>query len=312
ALAGGVGGARLAAGLAAALDDPSDLTVIVNTGDDFEHLGLSISPDLDTVMYTLASIENPDAGWGRRDETWSFMATLEALGGPDWFRLGDHDMAVHAVRTQRLRAGSSLSHVTLDLSRALGVRSQILPMSDDPLRTIVATDEGTLEFQHYFVRRRCEPRLLEIRFQGINTARAGKEALAALSAADLEAIVIAPSNPYVSIAPILALNGMRQALERRRVPLVAVSPIIAGRAVKGPAAKMMAELGVEVSALGIARHYAGLIDGLVIDEADCDLATAIASLGISVHVTSTLMRDDDSRRRLAVETLGLSRRLGAR
>jgi LPPG:FO 2-phospho-L-lactate transferase len=304
-LAGGVGGARLCAGLAA-ITSPGSLTVIVNTADDFEHLGLAISPDLDTVMYTLAGLEDAAQGWGLAGETWSFMEATRRLGGETWFRLGDRDLATHVERTRRLHAGESLASITTDMCRALGVHSTVLPMTNDPVRTIVETDEGALAFQHYFVRRRCEPRLSAIGFTGAQTARATPGAIAALAHPDLEAILLAPSNPYVSVAPILAVGPIAEALAQRRVPLVAVSPIVGGRAVKGPAGKMMDELGVEVSALGIARHYRGLIDGLVIDEADRSLADAIAALGIAVHVTDTIMRDGAARARLAAETLGLA------
>lgn len=309
ALAGGVGGARLSAGLAAAA--PGALEVIVNTADDFEHLGLAISPDLDTVMYTLAGLENAEQGWGLAAETWSFMAALDRLGSETWFRLGDRDLATHVERTRRLAAGEPLSAVTAHLARALGAAARILPMSDDPVRTIVETDEGALAFQHYFVRRRCEPRLLAVRFEGAESARAGPGCLAALADPALQAIVLAPSNPFVSVAPILAVGELAAAVAvaRRRVPLVAVSPIVGGQAIKGPAAKMMTELGGEVSALGIARHYLGLIDGLVVDETDRALAPAIAELGVAVHVTDTIMRDGASRRRLAQATLAFAREL---
>ena len=305
ALAGGVGGARMSAGLAAALP-PGALSVIVNTADDFEHLGFSISPDLDTVMYTLAGLENAEQGWGLRDETWNTMAALEKLGGETWFRLGDRDLATHIERTRRLATGEPLAVVTARLAWALGVRTHLLPMSDSQVRTVVETDEGTLAFQDYFVRRRCEPRLLEVRFAGSERARAAPWCIEALADPALEAIVLAPSNPYVSVAPIFAVSELARAIEQRRAPLVAVSPIVGGKAIKGPAAKMMAELGVEVSALGIARHYAGRIDGLVIDDADRALAPLIEALGMAVQVTDTIMRDGPSRRRLAEATLAFA------
>ncbi len=308
ALAGGVGGARLSAGLVDVVA-PGGLTVVVNTADDFEHLGLAISPDLDTVMYTLAGLENPVMGWGRRDETWSFMETLARIGGDDWFQLGDRDLAVHVERTRRLVAGETLSVVTRELASALGVETRIVPMSDNRVRTRVLTDEGELSFQHYFVRRRCEPRITGIVFEGADEAVAAPAALAALASDELAAIVLCPSNPFVSVAPILAIEGMRKALQDRRVPLVAVSPIIAGRALKGPAAKMMCELGSEPSVLGIAQHYGGLLDGLVIDTADQKLAAAIENCGIAVHVTDTVMGDQDRRRLLAEETVAFAERL---
>lgn len=310
ALAGGVGGARMAAGLAQCLP-PGELTVIVNTADDFEHLGLSISPDLDTVMYTLAGLEHAEQGWGLAGESWAIMEALGRLGGETWFRLGDRDLATHIERTRRLAAGEPLSQITAALSSALGVASRILPMSNDRVRTVVETDEGRLDFQHYFVRRRCEPRLISVAFDGAARARALADALAALGAPTLEAIVLCPSNPYVSVAPILAIDALNAAIPARRVPLVAVSPIVGGEAIKGPAGKMMAELGGQVSALGVARHYRGLIDGLVIDEADRTLAPDIAALGMAVHVADTIMRDAASRKSLGAATLAFARRLAA-
>lgn len=304
-LAGGVGGARMAAGLAAALT-PGALAVIVNTADDFVHLGLAISPDLDTVMYTLAGLENAGQGWGLRDETWSFMEALERLGGETWFRLGDRDLATHVERTRRLASGETLTEVTRHLCRSLGVGARVLPMTDARVRTFVATDAGELAFQDYFVRRRCEPRMTGVRFEGAAAASPQPACREAIAAADLEAIVIAPSNPYVSVAPILAMAPLAAAIDSRRVPCVAVSPIVGGKAVKGPAAKMMAELGEEVSVLGIARHYLGRIDGLVIDEADRALAPAIEGLGIATHVCDTIMADAAGRKRLAEATLGFA------
>jgi LPPG:FO 2-phospho-L-lactate transferase len=311
ALAGGVGGARMAAGLAQC-GGSGNLTVVVNTADDFEHLGLSISPDLDTVMYTLAGLEHPEQGWGLAGETWAFMEALARLGGETWFRLGDRDMATHVERTRRLAAGESLADITASLCTVLGLGTCVLPMSNDRVRTFVETDEGRLPFQDYFVRRRCEPALRTVEFEGARDASALPAALAALSASQLEAIVICPSNPYVSVAPILAIEGIRNALAARRAPLVAVSPIVGGKAVKGPAAKMMGELGADVSALGIARHYRGLIDGLVIDRQDAGLAGAIRALSIEVHVTDTIMRDGPGRKRLAEETIAFASRLGGR
>ncbi len=304
-LAGGVGGARMAAGLAAALPAGA-LTVIVNTADDFEHLGLSISPDLDTVMYTLAGVENAEQGWGLRDETWQAMDALGRLGGETWFRLGDRDLATHLERTRRLRAGEPLSQVTAALCRALGIGARVLPMTDASVRTFVETDAGTLAFQDYFVRRRCEPRLKTVWLQGIAAAKAAPAVEATLAGAAIEAIIIAPSNPFVSVAPITAVAEIGRALRERQAPCIAVSPIVGGKAIKGPAAKMMAELGVEVSALGIARHYLGLADGIVIDELDRTLADPIAALGLAVHVCDTIMRDAAGRRRLAEETLAFA------
>jgi LPPG:FO 2-phospho-L-lactate transferase len=299
ALAGGVGGAKLAAGLARVLGD--SLTVVVNTGDDFEHLGLSISPDLDTVMYTLAGLNNREQGWGLAGETWSFMSMLERLGGETWFRLGDHDLAIHVERTRRLAAGESLSAITAALCSKLGVRCRVAPMTDDRVRTLVRTDEGTLAFQPYFVRRRCEPRLEGLSFEGAATAKPGEALQSALHEA--RAIVLCPSNPWLSIAPILALPGVRPALENRRASVVAVSPIIGGQAVKGPAAKIMRELGLESSALEVARYYSGLVDGFVMDHADAALAPAVEALGMRALVTQTLMRDADTQEALGRHTL---------
>ncbi len=308
ALAGGVGGARLARGLAGVLD-PESLTVVVNTGDDFEHLGLPVSPDLDTVMYTLAGRANPDTGWGVAGETWSFMEALADLGGETWFRLGDRDLATHVMRRRMLEDGKTLSQATAALSAALGIRHPIVPMSDAPVRTIVETDEGALPFQDYFVRRQCEPRVSGFRFDGIEAALPSPGFAAALADEALEAVVICPSNPYVSVAPILGMAEFGSFLDARRVPAVAVSPIVGGRAIKGPAAKMMAELGAETSALGIARHYGARIDGMVIDELDAALAPAIRALGIAVHVAQTVMRDEADSRALAERTLAFAARL---
>ena len=288
ALAGGVGGARLAVGLAALLP-PEGLTIVVNTGDDFEHLGFSISPDLDTVMYTLAGIADPERGWGRAEETWSFMDALGQLGGETWFRLGDRDLAVHAMRTRALRDGEPLSEVTRALARRLGVKHAIVPMSDEPVRTFVVTDTGELPFQDYFVRRRCEPVVTGFRFAGAERARPPAALRALMESNDVEALVVCPSNPYISIGPMLAVNEIRAWLEARRFPVVGVSPIIGGQAVKGPAAKMMRELGMDASALGIARHYAALVDAWVIDEQDASHAAKIEALGKRVATTDTLM-----------------------
>lgn len=310
ALAGGVGGARLAHGLAQL--DASALTVIVNTGDDFEHLGLPIWPDIDTVLYTLAGIANRSQGWGIEGESWAFLDQLERLGLPTWFRLGDRDLATHVFRRLRLGDGERPTQVAAELARRLGVASTILPMSDSPVRTVVKTADGELAFQDYFVRLRCEIPVGGFRLAGIETAGTTPEIEAALGAPDLRAIVLCPSNPYVSIDPILSVGGMREALAKRPAPLVAVSPIIAGAAVKGPAAKMLRELGQDVSALGVARHYAELIDGIVIDDADAALAGKIEALGMQVLVTGTLMRDDADRARLATSCIAFADEMARR
>jgi LPPG:FO 2-phospho-L-lactate transferase len=299
ALCGGVGGAKLALGLYRVLP-PHGLTVVVNTGDDFAHLGLHVSPDLDTVLYTLAGWSDPERGWGRADESWQCMEALEALGGPAWFRLGDRDLAMHLLRTQWLGQGETLTAFARHVAGRMGIAADILPMSDDPVRTIVETNEGPLAFQNYFVARRCEPAVSAIRFAAAERARPSPELLRALARPDLVAIVICPSNPYLSIDPLLSVPGMRAALAEAAAPVVAVSPLIAGQAVKGPTAKIMAELGVNATAQAIAAHYRDLLDGLVIDAGD---SAEAANLAVRIEVTSTLMRDLDDRERLAREVV---------
>lgn len=308
-LSGGVGGARMARGLALALPDPARLSVAVNTADDFVHLGLAISPDLDTVLYTLAGIENAGQGWGRADETWSFMAALEKLGGETWFKLGDKDLALHVFRTRALAEGRTLSDVTAEACRILGVAAEVLPMTEDRVATVVETEEGPLAFQDYFVRRRCAPRVKGFRFVGADDARPLPRLIERLSDPALGAVVVGPSNPFVSVAPILALPGVRAALEAASAPVVAVSPLVGGAAVKGPAAKMIAEMGETPSVLWVAGHYAGLIDGIVVDEADRDAAKAIR--GPRVRVAKTVMRDDADRATLAKEVLAFAEEIRA-
>ncbi len=297
-LAGGVGGAKLAHGLAQILP-PEDLTVVVNTGDDFEHLGLHVAPDLDTVMYTLAGLANPDTGWGRQDESWNFLDALGRLGGETWFRLGDRDLATHVERSRRLWKGEPLTDVTAALCTALDIRVRVLPMTDDIFRTMVQTEEGELEFQEYFVHRRCEPRVTGFRFDGLESAFPTEQVLAALGAAD--ALVFCPSNPFVSLDPILSLPGVRERVGRKGA--VAVSPIVGGQAIKGPAAKMLAELGMEVTAASVAAHYAGLLRGFVLDDVDSALKPGIENDALPVLVTNTMMRTDADRARLAQEVL---------
>jgi LPPG:FO 2-phospho-L-lactate transferase len=279
---------------------PADLTVIVNTGDDFEHLGLAVSPDLDTVMYTLAGLDDPRRGWGRRDESWSFMRALAALGGETWFQLGDGDLATHMERTRRLRAGEKLSAITADFCRRLGIAVAIFPMSDDRVRTRVWTDLGQLDFQDYFVRRRCTPAVHRLAYEGAAVARPHPLAMAALHDARVRAVVICPSNPWLSIEPMLALPGLRAAVAACPAPVIAVSPIVAGAAVKGPTAKMMAELGIPVTASAVARRYSDLLDGYVVDRADAAQAT---ELDVAVMVTNTLMRSLADREGLARDVL---------
>ena len=302
ALSGGIGGAKLALGLYRVLP-PDTLTVIVNTGDDFEHLGLHICPDLDTTLYTLAGLANAELGWGRRDETWTFMQTLEALGGETWFRLGDADLALHVERTQRLKGGASLSAIAADLARRLGIEAAIVPVSDDPIRTRIATGDGELAFQDYFVRRRCAPRVQEITYQGAAAARLAPPALAALQSAALEAIIICPSNPYLSVDPLLAVPQLLPAVRAARVPVIAVTPLIGGQAVKGPTAKIMRELGIAPTPRAIAQHYEAWIDAFVLDRADAAQATAF---DIPVHVTDTPMKSVGDRERLAREVLAFA------
>ena len=297
ALCGGVGGAKLAHGLSMALAAEADsLSIIVNTGDDFRHLGLSISPDLDSVMYALAGLSDPVKGWGRRDESWRFMAALRDLGGESWFQLGDTDLAVHVERSWRLAQGATLTAVTAHLCKTLGISARILPMSDDPVRTRVLTAQGWMDFQDYFVRHQCQPAVREFMFFGADSAHPQPDALAALERPDLRAIVICPSNPFVSVEPILAVPGIRAAIQQARAPVVAVTPIIGGKAIKGPAAKMLTELGLDVSAAGVARRYVGLIDGFVVDDSD----PAPEPLpGVTFVSAATLMSSVDDRLWLA-------------
>jgi len=294
ALVGGVGGAKLADGLARLLP-PANLTVVVNTADDFEHLGLHISPDLDTVTYTLAGLAHPQRGWGRADESWNFLETLRTLGGPDWFQLGDKDLALHVERTRRLARGETLSQVTADLASRLGVKPRVLPMSDEPVRTVVLTEDGELPFQTYFVARRCEPRVRGFRFEGVERARPAPGVLEALREADW--VVLGPSNPWVSLDPILAVPGLREEVRARAV--CGVSPILGGRALKGPAAKMFAEFGMQPSALAVAGHYADLLQLFAIDNLDRSLAAEIEALGVQTLVMDIRIPDATARARVA-------------
>ncbi|HEY4645617.1 MAG TPA: 2-phospho-L-lactate transferase [Steroidobacteraceae bacterium] len=307
-LTGGIGGAKLCRGLQRVLSSGS-LSVIVNTGDDFEHLGLRISPDVDTTLYTLAGLANPDLGWGRCDETWTFMRVLETLGGETWFRLGDSDLALHVERTRRLAAGESLSTFTADVARRFGVSARILPMSDDTVRTIVTTPAGELSFQEYFVRASCLPAVRSLHFAGVDDARIPAGINQVLRDAELRAIVIAPSNPYLSIDPILALPGMRTALRAAGVPIIAVTPIVGGVAVKGPTAKIMTELGLSPSPLAVVEHYDGLIDGFVLDAGDARIAPR---LKLPTRLCDTLMSTLEDRERVARCALELAATLHPR
>jgi LPPG:FO 2-phospho-L-lactate transferase len=303
ALAGGVGGAKLAQGLQQHLGDR--LSVVVNTADDTERHGLLVMPDHDTVMYTLSGLADPVQGWGIAGETFAAASMLERYGEETWFRLGDRDLATHIVRTRRLAGGERLTGVCLDLQESLGVRARILPMTDDAVRTEVRTDDGWLDFQDYFVRRHQEPEVHEVRFRGAEEATATDEVMDAIGSAEL--IVVAPSNPIVSVGPILAIPGVRQALaaaRERGTQIVAVSGIVGGKALKGPADRMLTSLGHESSALGVARLYAEWIDTFVLDQVDAALQPQIEALGLKVITTDTIMSDDAARSRLAGELLG--------
>jgi LPPG:FO 2-phospho-L-lactate transferase len=299
-LTGGVGGAKLVLGLAHMMP-AEDIVAIVNTGDDFVHLGLSISPDIDTLLYTLSGKANAAQGWGREGESWGFLAAARELGGEDWFALGDGDLALHVLRSEALRRGETLSAIIDRFARAWGIATTILPMSDDPIATMVETDEGVLPFQRYFVARRCQPAVRAIRFEGAAAAVPAPGVLEAIGDPATRAILIAPSNPFLSVDPVLAVPGIRDALAQATAPVVAVSPIVGGEAVKGPTAKLMRELGIAVNARSIADHYRGVIDGLLVDERDgaIDLPVAQAS-------ADTLMHSLEDRIRVARAALALA------
>ncbi len=301
-LTGGVGGAKLVLGLMH-VTPPADITAVVNTGDDFRHLGLHVSPDIDTLLYTLSGKANRAQGWGREGETWSFMAAVRELGGEDWFALGDGDLALHVLRSLRLARGDGLAAITHDFARGFGIGVAMLPMTEDPVATWLDTDEGVLEFQRYFVERRCQPRVEHIAFRGAETAHAAPGVISAIEAADI--VLIAPSNPYLSVDPLLAVSEIKAALHAARAPVVAVSPVVGGEAVKGPTAKLMRELGVTVGNAAIAEHYAGLIDGLVVHMDD------EAPGGLPVARTDTLMHSLEDRQRVAQAALALARSLSA-
>lgn len=303
-LTGGVGGAKLVLGLAGVMP-PAQITAIVNTGDDFRHLGLHVSPDIDTLLYTLSDKANKAQGWGREGESWAFLDALRSLGGDDWFLLGDGDMALHVLRSHRLAQGERLSKITAAFAKAWGIGVAVLPMSDDPVATCLDTDVGPLEFQRYFVERRCAPIVSRIHFRGSESATPAPGVLKAIAAA--EAILIAPSNPYLSVDPVLAVPGLKDALRAARAPVIAVSPIIGGKAVKGPTAKLMAELGIAPDNDAIAAHYAGVIDGLVIDSGD-----AAPDRGIVIARTDTLMTNVADRQRVARVAMDLARAIGKR
>ena len=311
ALCGGVGGAKLAFGLTRLLE-PDALSLVVNTGDDFEHLGLTICPDLDTVSYTLAEIADRERGWGLSGETWNFMSQLKRLGGRDWFNLGDKDLAMHVERTRMLAAGFSLSEATAALTTALGLRHSVIPMSDQRLSTIVETADGPLSFQHYFVKEQCRPVARGIRFEGADKAYPSPGFAAALARSDVSAVIICPSNPYLSIDPILAVPGVGEALVALGAPVIAVSPIVDGRALKGPAAKLMEELGIVPGVEAITSHYRGLIHGLVVDETDAKEADKVREAGAEPLVAQSIMVSDDDRVDLARHTLAFAATLKGR
>jgi LPPG:FO 2-phospho-L-lactate transferase len=302
ALCGGVGGAKLALGLYRNLA-PGELSLIINTGDDFEHLGLHISPDIDTVTYTLAGLNNPETGWGRKRETWTFMKALEKLGGETWFSLGDGDLATHVERTHRMAGGELLSSVTTTLTKRLGISANFLPMTDDKFQTVLETNEGRLTFQDYFVRLQSKPIVEHVAFDGLETSTPGAGVLDALSQPDLQAIVVCPSNPFLSIDPILAVQGITEAIKASGAPVIAVSPLIGGQAVKGPTAKIMAELSLPRTANAIADHYGDFLDGLIIDDVDED---EVSDLSVPALSAQTLMKTLEDRVILARKVLEFS------
>lgn len=310
ALSGGVGGAKLAHGLSKILP-ADDLLVVVNVGDDFEHMGLHVSPDIDTNMYTLSGFANPETGWGRVGESWNFIEVAKELGAEDWFSLGDKDLAIHVTRTHRLKQNHTLSDITNDLCRKVGIECRIVPVTDDPVRTIVTTDQGELAFQHYFVRERCNPAVTSIAFKGAEQARLHPIVEAWCESDELAGIIVCPSNPYLSVDPLLAIPGFRSMLSEISVPIVAVSPIVGGKAIKGPAAKMMAELDLEVSAVTVADHYKDFLSGIVIDNLDSPLSQEIEKLGMAVKVTDTIMKSDEGRAQLAKQTVDFLMSLSA-
>ncbi len=311
AISGGVGGAKLALGLSHILN-AGQLTIVANTGDDFSHLGLNISPDLDTVMYTLADLSNKELGWGQAGESWNFIEALKRLGGEAWFQLGDRDLATHIVRTELLSEGKNLSDVTDQLCRKLGIQHALLPMTDDKVATIVVTASNEkLAFQHYFVRDRCQPVVKGFEFEGLESASPSVGFLSAIEDPSLASIIICPSNPFVSVDPVLKLPGVIDAVRHSGVPMIAISPIVGGQAIKGPAAKMMKELGMPQSALAVARHYAdhygGEMTGFVLDSQDENLKSDVESLGFTTLVTNTMMVTLQDRINLAQDVLEFSR-----
>ncbi|MFT5210047.1 MAG: LPPG:FO 2-phospho-L-lactate transferase [Flavobacterium sp.] len=309
AISGGVGGAKLALGLSKLLS-AEQLNIVANTGDDFSHLGYYICPDLDTVMYTLAELSNRELGWGQAGETWHFLDALERLGGDTWFRLGDRDLATHAQRTHLLNTGRSLSEVTKTICDALGIKHSIIPMSDSKIATQVHINTGEkLAFQYYFVRDRCLPKVSGFEFSGIEKSKGSPQFISSLNDKNLNCVIICPSNPFVSVDPVLKIPGVLDAMRRADAPIIAVSPIVAGIAIKGPAAKMMGELGMPETALAVAKHYQGRIDGFVIDESDAAMKHDIEALGIRVLVCPTIMQTLEDRVELAESCLQFAQKL---
>jgi LPPG:FO 2-phospho-L-lactate transferase len=306
ALAGGVGGAKLVDGLAQILP-PEDLTVIVNTGDDFHHWGLKICPDLDTVCYTVAGLANPETGWGRNNESWNVISEVSRLKGIDWFKIGDRDLATHIERSERLASGQRLSEIVLDFCRSWGVKVKILPMTDDPVSTIVVTSEhGEMAFQEYFVHQRCDPKVIGFKFTGMEYSRPAAGVLEAIDKAD--ALIFCPSNPWVSLDPILLVPGILAAVKSRKI-VAGVSPIVGGAAIKGPAAKMFSELNIEPSAFAVAQHYEGIISHFVLDFIDHDLEQSISNLGMKTTIVNTVMKTQEDRRQLAADVLNFIQRV---
>lgn len=298
ALTGGIGGSKLALGLSKLLSG-DELGFVVNTGDDFEHLGLQISPDIDTLLYTLAGLNNPETGWGRRDESWEFMSALADLGGETWFKLGDKDLALNVERSRRLGRGDLLNDVTGQLAKSLGVMHSVLPMSNEPVRTLVHTPSGPMDFQHYFVRERCEPVVHGFEYCGAATARVNPEIELWLESGQLAGVILCPSSPFISIDPILSLPGLRGALRKCAAPVIAISPVVGGKVLKGPLAKIMRELSVPGNAAWIAGHYGDFLDGFIMDPMDEELVSDIQAMGMATMCTNIVMKSLDERVQLA-------------
>lgn len=309
ALTGGIGGSKLSLGLSKMLS-ADELGFVVNTGDDFEHLGLHISPDIDTLLYTLAGLNDTETGWGRRDETWQFMSTLADLGGETWFKLGDKDLALNIQRSSLLNGGASLNEVSTQLAKSLGVSHSILPMSNDPVRTRVHTEDGPMDFQHYFVRERCVPVVKTFEYSGAETATLNPDIQTWLDSEQLAGIVLCPSNPFISIEPILSVPLLRDALHQCAAPVIAISPIVGGRALKGPLTKIMQEMSLPASARWIAEHYGDFLDGIVIDETDEALASEIEALNMASMCTNIVMNSLGDRIQLASNCLEFIASLG--